>query len=108
MHAEMRALEEFTEHPFHEVTPPETRYYLVHVKVEPSRFLEDGTRGGYGISPGGGPSCVYCSKHILDTFWVSGVWLYQLSRPEIARWFFYDAVEFHRLSVEAYRSKEPR
>lgn len=105
VHAEARALEHFTEHPYHEVTPPGTRYFLVHAKVQPTQILEDGSRAGYEIAPGGGPSCVYCSKHILDTYWVSGVWLYQFSRPEVARWFFYESAEFHQLSVAAYRSK---
>lgn len=60
---------------------------MVHVKLD-----------DYGhLKPNGGPSCIECSKHILDAS-VGGIWLYQdrlLAREIDPRWIYYDAENFH-------------
>lgn len=63
---------------------------IVHVKVI------DGV-----IVPGGAPSCVYCSKQILEVR-IGVVWLYELSEHPLAvrgRWKPYNALEFHQASL---------
>lgn len=57
---------------------------LVHVKTVDGQLV-----------PSGPPSCVPCSKLILVAN-IVGVWLYHADG-----WRRYDAVEFHRLSLEA-------
>lgn len=49
-----------------------------------------------------GPSCVSCSKEILDVRSVAGIWLYEISTTtsDGAAWRRYSAVEFHRISLE--------
>ena len=104
MHAEARALEHATESDYHEWWPPNTRSYMAHIKVRSSRVDVP----HWGAVPGGGPSCVYCSKQILDSTRIHGIWLYELtSGPEIARWRCYEALEFHQASVAAYLAGRP-
>jgi hypothetical protein len=104
MHAESRALEHATDSTYHQVLPPFTRVYMAHIKVAISGV--DGT-GARGAVPGGGPSCVYCAKQIIDSTRLHGIWLYELtSGPEIARWRCYGPIEFNRLSVAAYLASQ--
>lgn len=82
IHAESRALRGISKY-------GESLNYvdLVHVKVV------DGV-----LAAGGGPSCVDCSKEILDVG-VRGVWLYEISIAIEPTWCFYAALEFHRVSL---------
>lgn len=61
--------------------------HLVHVKV-----------GDDGLVPSGPPSCVQCSRLILDTPNIETVWLYE-RRNEVDAWFGYDPLTFHRQSL---------
>ena len=66
---------------------------LVHVKVEGKRVV-----------PGGGPGCLQCSRLIVETA-IRGIWLFELEdidppfNPRGA-WRFYDALSFHRATME--------
>lgn len=66
--------------------------HLVHAKVVNGELVA-----------GGGPSCWQCSRMVLDVG-LGGVWLYEdestATRPA-ARWRFYDALRFHRLTLIA-------
>ncbi len=96
VHAEARALHAATQHTY----PSGTTLHLIHVQVAGSGF-----GGGY-LRPSGSPSCVGCSKQILDTGFISGVWLYELTNgPEICRWRYYDALTFHERSLEGRQKK---
>lgn len=62
---------------------------LLHVKTVNGKLV-----------PSGGPSCVKCSRLILHCM-LKHVWLYHEDG-----WRSYEAVEFHRLSLEAHRAKK--
>lgn len=62
---------------------------LVHVEV-----ASDG-----GMVSCDGPSCASCSKQIVDSGFVSGVWLYQWDSPGRASWRRYEVTDFHRASL---------
>lgn len=47
-----------------------------------------------------GPSCVSCSKEILDARSIAGIWLYEIAAGGGAAWRRYSAVEFHRIGLE--------
>jgi len=99
VHAETRAIAEVdTVHPEYLYEPHRVR--LVHVKLDDSGK----------IMPCDGPSCVDCSKIILDRG-LGGIWLYELgefvppTRPEMfsrmpPRWVYYPAAEFHRVTCQ--------
>lgn len=70
---------------------------MVHVK------LADGK-----LTPCDGPSCVECSKQILDRG-IGGIWLFEAGfvrdvdqvtgRPGPARWHYYTALDFHEATM---------
>lgn len=62
---------------------------LVHVKIG-----SDGLLVG-----GGGPSCVQCSRLIVDVGFIGKVWLYEDSSPVGSAWVMYSADEFHRVTL---------
>lgn len=62
-------------------------YDLVHVKVV-------GSSVDPIVVPGGPPSCLQCSKAILDAG-IRGVWLYLLLPNGEGQWRRYTATEFH-------------
>lgn len=81
--------------------------HLVHVKAVDGELVATG-----------GPSCVQCSKLILDVGYIRVVWLYRLPtvaeanaagvergddprHAQLARWQAYDARDFHELTLEA-------
>jgi len=95
VHAEFRAIDTISTYGRrYSLTTDQMR--MVHVKLD----------GAGKLIPNDGPSCVECSKHILDVG-VGGIWLYQDSvwhtvldaqeREAIEpRWIYYDAERFHR------------
>lgn len=109
VHAEMRAVRELATR-LPEMTRPRflgdapSGPFLVHVKI--------GDRGQ--VIGGGPPSCWQCSREILDSNFVRGVWLYEaqstpvhlLSYPPqsavatTSAWVFYTAEEFHRATLK--------
>jgi hypothetical protein len=72
---------------------------LLHVKIGPNGR----------VIPGGGPSCVQCSKAILDGGLVAGMWLYESGAVYASRvgdpvhitgsWRRYPADAFHRATL---------
>lgn len=95
LHAEARAIMELV--PFLAEAPSALR--MVHVKIDP----ETGR-----VVAGNGPSCVPCSKTILDRG-IHGIWLYEcVGSPRVApdgrlayqgAWRYYRALEFHEISM---------
>lgn len=84
VHAEQHALVRLRE-----VGALRGRVEALHVKVV------DGV-----LVAGGGPSCVECSKLLLEAG-VSAMWLYE-ARPEGDTWVRYEMERFHFLSLEAH------
>ena len=66
---------------------------LLHVKIGPNGR----------VIPGGGPSCVQCSKAILDGGLVAGMWLYEagavITGITTGSWRRYPADAFHRATL---------
>lgn len=77
---------------------------LVHVELAPEPILLSAS--GFDVDRSviacNGPSCVSCSKEILDAQSIAGIWLYEIavSPNDGAAWRRYSAVEFHRSSLE--------
>ncbi len=100
VHAEVRALGHAVQSVF------AVDLELVHVELDPDFEISDGPR----IKPCSGPSCVGCSKQILDSGIVAGVWLYEsvpakfasdgVLVPRSGAWRRYGAVEFHQCTLE--------
>lgn len=84
VHAEQHALVRLRE-----VGSLRGRVEALHVKVV------DGA-----LVAGGGPSCVECSKLLLEAG-VSAMWLYE-ARPDGGVWIRYEMERFHFLSLEAH------
>lgn len=100
VHAEVRALR----HAIQSIFAVDLE--LVHVELDPDFGISDSPR----IKPCDGPSCVGCSKQILDSGIVAGVWLYE-STPagftpdgvliqRAGAWRRYIAPEFHQRTLE--------
>lgn len=90
MHAEARAiLDALTSPPTYPRSVPRE---LVHVKVSDGK-----------LATSGGPSCVQCSRLVVDQR-IAGVWLYEVksatSEGVDEGWYFYPAAEFHRISLD--------
>ncbi len=94
VHAEMRALRLIEPVLASAIRRARGTIELVHVKAV------DG-----GVVGGGGPSCVTCSRDILDSGLVDLVWLYELRGPVDPAtrlqsvWCSYDAPSFHTATL---------
>lgn len=106
IHAEIRALRRILMSESKNIGPVD----MLHVKVVDGELVA-----------GGGPSCVQCSKEILDSGVVTRVWLFEEVRclKQLCRkhsyddksylpplWKCYDVVEFHELSLKAHNMFE--
>lgn len=100
VHAEVRALRHAMQSNF------AVDLEIVHVELDPDSGISDAPR----IKPCDGPSCVGCSKQILDSGIVAGVWLYESTPagftpdgvliPRSGAWRRYAAPEFHQRTLE--------
>lgn len=95
VHAEARAIMDLP--PYLSESPARLR--MVHVKID--HFTGR-------VVPGNGPSCVACSKIILDRG-IGGIWLYEKGDgvwvdamgqlTNAGAWRYYPALEFHEISL---------
>jgi hypothetical protein len=74
----------------------EHQLHLVHVKIS------DNGR----IAPSGRPSCVQCSRVVLEIKGLAGVWLYHEVQigsggARAGEWHFYHSQQFHELSLQS-------
>lgn len=98
VHAEMRAIFDATANSGLVKREP-WLLDLLHVELAP-----DG-----GVVPCDGPSCVQCSKHVVECGFIGRVWLYVNNPlrddrvPDLVRpaWLSYEPAEFHELSLIA-------
>lgn len=97
VHAEVRALRQAVEYvaEMHSQRSLE----MLHVKIDDSGELV----------AGGPPSCVQCSKEILDSGVVDMMWLYEkVIDQTLGVWFNYTPARFHMLSLKnALKDKSP-
>lgn len=95
-HAEARAImDAMQKRSFDEVVAGVPLAELVHVKAVDGKLVA-----------GGGPSCVQCSRLIVDVGFIAGVWLYEAyvssaPGPQLSPsgWFYYTAADFHRVTL---------
>ncbi len=66
---------------------------MVHAKT-----IERDTVGGV-LAAGGGPSCVACSKMLVNAGF-GGIWLYEVTGRDPGEWRFYSAPAFHLATLK--------